>query len=105
MPSFAGFAKVKKENAIHEINQKYSQLTHFLLLSFTRDTYTVAARQYVVVILYGDLFHTTIVVIVKSRYIISDKCNRRVLSYFHEKRHVVVSERETNVFKVSKTLI
>lgn len=78
-------------------------MTRFLLLSFTRDTYTVAACQHIVVILYGDIFHTTSVVIMESRYIISDKYSQQILSYFHEERHVVLVNEELT--KASETLI
>lgn len=58
---------------------------------YERYVYCVAAHQYVVVVLYGDLLHATSVVVAASKYVVK---NRRV--------HYIISSRaDTHV--VSKT--
>ncbi|XP_025160088.1 uncharacterized protein LOC109503785 [Harpegnathos saltator] len=61
VPSFEGFATVKQESIIHG-----GYVTKSFSILFRRDTCNVSAHQHVAVIFYGDLFHTT-VIIVESR--------------------------------------
>lgn len=61
-----------------------------------------ADGQQVLVVLYGVVFHTT-VIITESGYAITDKYNRRILLYFHEEWHVVLESEE--LIGVSEILI